>query len=164
MPESFLSSSCLAPDQSTANAFSSMPVASQKPFLSPPDTDAPLELDRSNENLLGELDRETSEQPSTVPQTPLKHAAAAASSSETTISKVEAVIESVIDGMLHRQPELAIPIRVKKRQQQQTRGSHEMTCSSSYLPATAASAVAPAWTRVLVRFPGRNGQESWRFS
>ena len=144
-----------------------MPPASEKTFLSPPETDAPIELDRSDQDRLDELDRGTSKQPSTVPQTELKHAAAAAASSaETTISKVEAVIESVIDSMLHRQPELTIPIRVKKKQQQQqqTRGSLGTSCSSSSLPATAAPDVTPAWTRVLVRFPGRNGQESWRFS
>lgn len=156
MPESISWSSCLPPNQSTFNAFSS--------------SRAPLEL-KSNQNIPHQLDSEPPEQPCTGSQAADTHAAAAAatvSGPETIIFKVEAIIESVIDGMLHKQPELAIPIRVKKKQQQQQqpRSSVGMdsTSSSSFLPTPAAPAAAVAWTRVLVRFPGRDGRESWRFS
>lgn len=157
MPESISSSSCLPPNQSTVNAFSSSP--------------APLEL-KSNQNILHQLNSEHPEQPYTGSQAAESHAAAAAAAAsgpETIISKVEAIIESVIDSMLHKQPELAIPIRVKKKQQQQQQprslvGTDSTSSSSSFLPTPAAPAAAVAWTRVLVRFPGRDGRESWRFS
>lgn len=161
------SSPCLPPNyQSNANTFASMPPpAFGKPI---PNPDAPPIEFNSNQNLLVcELDPEQppEQQPCAVPaQAAVENAAAASSNPETIISKVEAVIESVIDSMLHKQPELAIPIRVKKKQQQpRSLVGMNSSSSSSSLPVTAAPAVA-AWTRVLVRFPGRDGRESWRFS
>lgn len=157
MPESISSTSCAPTSQSTVN---SMPPASEKPTQSAASNPDTLIDPKSNH---GEL---APEQPRKVRQAAAKDAVAAtASHAGTILSSVEAVIESVIDGMLHRQPGLVIPIRVKKKPRPHSSGG--IGCSSSFsIPATAPS-VAPvpaAWTRVLVRFPGRDDQESWRFS
>lgn len=171
MSKSMSSSPCLPPNhQSNANTFSSMPppaFGKPNPLSSSPNPDAPPIEFNSNQNLaVCELDpaQPPEQQPWAVPaQAAVENDAAANSNPETIISKVEAVIESVIDSMLHKQPELAIPIRVKKKQQQPRSSVGMNSSSSSSLPVTAAPAIA-AWTRVLVRFPGRDGRESWRFS
>lgn len=160
MPESISSSSCPPPNQSTVNVLSSMPPASEKPIQSAASNPHALVDPKSNHSELAP------EQPRTVRQAAAKDAAAAtASRAGTILSNIEAIIESVIDGMLHRQPGLAIPIRVKKKPRPHSSGG--IGCSSSFSISATAPPAAPApaaWTRVLVRFPGRDDRESWRFS
>lgn len=68
------------------------------------------------------------------------------------VSKVEAILESVVDSILQKQKKIHIPINVKKQPPRPGIGS-----SSSR------SISASAWTRVLVNFPGRNSREAFRF-
>lgn len=68
------------------------------------------------------------------------------------VSKVEAILESVVDSILQKQKKIHIPINVKKQPPRPGVGS-----SSSR------SISASAWTRVLVNFPGRNSREAFRF-
>ena len=66
------------------------------------------------------------------------------------VSKVEAILESVIDSLLQKQKKIHLPIHVKKQPPKPSNGS------SSSFPAS-------AWTRVLVNFPGRDSREVFRF-
>ncbi|MCJ1465772.1 hypothetical protein MMC07_004391 [Pseudocyphellaria aurata] len=131
-----------------------MSSVSKPPIPSPPVRDAPLELENDPSNVLSDPDPETPQQQplaTTAPPVAGTDAAAVAAPTagpDTILSKVEAVIESVVDGMLHKQPHIAIPIRVKKKPQQRPTGVASSS-SSLWLPATAALEVP--WTRVLAR-------------
>lgn len=157
MRESNSLSSCPPPppNQSTINATSSMSPASE--------SSTPLELSTNQKPLKPSNPQE--EPGCTLSPASSENPAAASSNSspETILSKVEAVIESVVDSMLHKQPELAIPIRVKKKQTQ-TRRSVIVGMMDSGAKATGRKADEAGSTRVLVRFPGRDERESWRFS
>lgn len=67
------------------------------------------------------------------------------------VSKVEAILESVVDSLLQKQRKVHVPINVKKQ-------PPKPSISSS-----SRSFTASAWTRVLVNFPGRNSREVFRF-
>lgn len=67
------------------------------------------------------------------------------------VSKVEAILESVVDSILQKQKKIHVPINVKK---QPPRPS---------LASSSRSITASAWTRVLVNFPGRDPREAFRF-
>lgn len=67
------------------------------------------------------------------------------------ISKVEAILESVVDSLLQKQKEIQVPIKVKKQPPRSGIGSSSRSISAS------------AWTRVLVNFPGRDSREAFKF-
>lgn len=67
------------------------------------------------------------------------------------VSKVEAMLESVVDSILQKQNKIHIPINVKKQPPRPGIGPSSRSISAS------------AWTRVLVNFPGRNSREAFRF-
>ena len=67
------------------------------------------------------------------------------------VSKVEAILESVVDSLLQKERKIHVPINVKKQPPKPSRGSSSRSFSAS------------AWTRVLVNFPGRNSREGLRF-
>lgn len=67
------------------------------------------------------------------------------------VSKVEAILESVVDSLLQKQKKIHIPINVKKQPPRPGIGSSSRSISAS------------AWTRVCVNFPGRNSREAFRF-
>lgn len=67
------------------------------------------------------------------------------------VSKVEAILESVIDSLLQKQKKIHVPINVKKQPPKPSKGS------------ASRSSTASAWTRVLVNFPGRDSREIFRF-
>lgn len=67
------------------------------------------------------------------------------------VSKVEAILESVVDSLLQKQKKIHVPINVKKQPQRPSIGSSSRSITAS------------AWTRVLVNFPGRDSREAFRF-
>lgn len=67
------------------------------------------------------------------------------------VSKVEAILESVVDSLLQKQKKIHIPINVKKQPLRPGIGSSSRGISAS------------AWTRIFVNFPGRNSHEALRF-
>lgn len=67
------------------------------------------------------------------------------------VSKVEAILESVVDSLLQKQKKIHVPINVKKQPPRPGIGSSSRRISAS------------AWTRVFVNFPGRNSREAFRF-
>ena len=67
------------------------------------------------------------------------------------VSKVEAILESVIDSLLQKQKKIHVPIHVKKQPPKPSKGSASRSFTAS------------AWTRVLVNFPGRDSREVFRF-
>ena len=81
--------------------------------------------------------------------TPPRHSSRGEDASDT-IAKVEAVFESIVDGLLQNSDELSIPLKVKK--------SH--AASESFV----ADGLEPRVEFRKVTFPGRNGHEAWRFS
>lgn len=67
------------------------------------------------------------------------------------VSKVEAILESVVDSLLQKQKKVHVPINVKKQPPRASISSSSKSDSAS------------AWTRVLVNFPGRDSREALRF-
>lgn len=67
------------------------------------------------------------------------------------VSKVEALLESVVDSLLQKRKKIHVPINVKKQPPKPSIGSSSRSFTAS------------AWTRVLVNFPGRDSREVFRF-
>lgn len=67
------------------------------------------------------------------------------------LSKVEAILESVIDSLLQKQKKIQVPINVKKQPPKLNTSSSSRSFTTS------------AWTRVFVNFPGRDSREVFKF-